>query len=483
MKKLVFILLLLCSAESRAQQYLDSLLSPPDTAFAFSLDHFYFTILENHPVARQINLMSDLAREEVRLARGNFDPKLELEYLTKNFKDTEYYNTLQARVKFPSVLPVDPSIGFDRNTGDYLNPEKYISDDFQYRQLYAGLALPLGRGLFTDERRTALQQAQLFGQQTEAEQIKIANKLLLEAAKDYWQWFYAYYQYRLMERSVVVADEIFKRVRWNAMLGEAATIDTVQAFITRQQRIVERQEAWVAFQNSGVVLSNYMWDSVGNPQQIPANWIPVLPEKSFVMSTASLEALFEQARENHPELRKLRVKLLQLEADRKLATEFLKPRLDLQYYFLNQPLDPAGGVSFTPGNDYKFGVDFSFPIFLRKERAKLNQIKLKINSTQLDRTLSERQILNEIQASFNTLVATQGILEQQNQMVAAYERLLSAELLNLENGESDLFKINIQQEKLIQSQAKWLKLRSEYEKQKALLWWAAGVRNLNAGNL
>ena len=60
-----------------------------------------------------------------------------------------------------------------------------------------------------------------------------------------------------------------------------------------------------------------------------------------------------------------------------------------------------------------------------------------------------------------------------------YERLLEAELLNLEQGESDLFKINVQQEKLIQSQTKWLKLMAEFEKQKAFLYWSAGTRNLN----
>jgi len=51
--------------------------------------------------------------------------------------------------------------------------------------------------------------------------------------------------------------------------------------------------------------------------------------------------------------------------------------------------------------------------------------------------------------------------------------------MNLEQGESDLFKINVQQEKLIQSQTKWLKLLAEFEKQKAYLYWAAGTRNLS----
>ena len=76
-------------------------------------------------------------------------------------------------------------------------------------------------------------------------------------------------------------------------------------------------------------------------------------------------------------------------------------------------------------------------------------------------------------------INTTAIIIQQREMVANYEILLRAELLNLENGESDLFKISIQQEKLIQSKSKLVKVLAEYEKQKALLYWAAGLRNLN----
>jgi outer membrane protein TolC len=84
-----------------------------------------------------------------------------------------------------------------------------------------------------------------------------------------------------------------------------------------------------------------------------------------------------------------------------------------------------------------------------------------------------------VQATFNQLVNTNTLLQQQNAMASNYQRLLQGELLNLENGESDLFKINVQQEKLIQSQSKLLKLRAEFEKQKASLYWAAGLRNLS----
>jgi len=160
--------------------------------------------------------------------------------------------------------------------------------------------------------------------------------------------------------------------------------------------------------------------------------------------------------------------------------EYLKPRLDLSYNFLNQPLTPSGEFqSFTFLNDYKFGLDFSMPILIRKERAKLAQTKIKIQGTGYERTQAEREILNQINSTYNQLVNTNVILGQQASVAANYERLLEAEILNLENGESDLFKINIQQEKLIQSQSKLLKLKADYEKMKATLYWSAGVRNLN----
>jgi outer membrane protein TolC len=476
----LWVALMSVSIVSHAQR--DSLFILPDTAKAFTLENFYYLILQNHPTAKQVDLLTDIARQEIRLARGNFDPKLEVSYLQKNFKGTEYYDLFDGALKFPSVLPFDPKIGVERNQGQFVNPENYISDEFNYQQFYAGITVPLGRGLITDDRRAALRQAELFGDMTQAEQVKLLNKLLLESAKDYWQWYFAYNNYRILNRGVSIAAEIFRRVKLSAEFGEAAVIDTVQAKITLQERLVQQQEALLDFQNAGIQLSTYLWDSLSNPLSLPLQWAPVRAQENWNLSSGALEELKEQAKQNHPELRKLTVKLEQLDVERRLAIEYLKPRLDASYNFLNQPFDPDFNTSLSLGENYKFGVDFSFPLFIRKERAKLAQTKIKISSTRFEQDFVQRQVLNQIDASFNQLFNTGIIINQLDDMVANYERILQAEFLNLENGESDLFKINIQQEKLIQAQSKYLKMLSEYEKNKALLYWAAGVRNLGLDN-
>ncbi|MBX2961049.1 MAG: TolC family protein [Cyclobacteriaceae bacterium] len=477
-----FLVIILNSYVLRAQSLTEEIFSLPDSARPFTIENFYYLVIANHPVAQQINLLTDVARQEIRLARGNFDPKLELQYQTKNFNNVEYFNILNGSITLPTPIPFDPKLGVERNDGQYLNPEKFTPGDFNFRQFYTGISVPLGRGLLTDERRIALKQAELFKDLTEAEQIKQINYLLLNAAKDYWSWYNAYYHYRLLVKGVEVADEIFQRTKINVELGEAAVIDTIQAKITLQQRLIEQQEAILDFQNSGILISTYLWDSLGNPVALKEDMVPVLKRDMLVLSPGELNELTEQARKNHPELQKLSITLLQLENERRLATEFLKPRFDVNYVLLNQPFDPEFNTNFRLTQNYRLGVDFSFPVFLRKERSKLALTRLKITSTQYEQDLTERNIVNEILATNNALRNTAAILRNQNDMVINYERLLSAEILNFENGESDLFRINIQQERLIESQTKLVKLLADYEKEKALLYWAAGVRNLGAIN-
>jgi outer membrane protein TolC len=465
----------------KAQGALDTLFILPDSVNAFSIENLYASMLEYHPIVKQTQLLSEMAKQEVRLARGAFDPKLETRLNLKEFDNKEYYNKWIASFTVPIWFPIDPKIGIERNTGAYLNNENSLPIADNNKQLFTGISLPLGRGLFTDDRRAAVQQANLFTQMAQAEQIKLINKILLEAAKDYWQWYYAYYNYRLMNQNTAIAQEIFSRVKLNAEFGEASVVDTVQAKITYQQRLVEQQEAYLEFRNTGIKISNYLWDESLSPLQLSDNVAPVLVQTDGeILALTTLEELTLQARQNHPELTKLTIKLNQLEVDRKLAAEYLKPKLDLSYNFLNQPLQPSGEFqSFSFLNDYKFGLDFAMPILIRKERSKLAQTKIKIRETEYSKTQSEREIINQVNMIHNQLVNTNGILTQQNSIALNYQRLLNAELTNLENGESDLFKINVQQEKLIQSQSKLLKLKAEYEKMKATIYWAAGVRNLN----
>lgn len=436
-----------------------------DSTRVITLDAFFRQVAAFHPMVSQARLLNEQARQEIRLARGSFDPKLEADFASKEFQDKTYYNTFSTQVALPNRSPVTPKFGFQRTTGQLLNPSDKIPGG---EQVFAGVEVQLGRGLFTDEQRTILKQAELLQTMLEAERIKIINKVILEAASAYWNWYFRQQAFDLQDRGLKVADEILSRVRLNHRHGEASVLDTVQASITRQTRWLERTEAEVELRNARLILSVFLWDANGLPVDLMPDVRPVWFEPSIATDVRSL---YDQARSNHPELIKLRAKIDQLGLERQLAAEFLKPRLDLNYAMLSQP---GTSDAWNARNDYKLGIDFSMPLLLRKERSKLRMAELKITSANLEVSRQEREILNSLEQIFNQLQTTRDLLLRQTEMVAAYEKLMSGELLNLSNGESDLFKINIQQEKLLQSQAKQVKLQAELQKNMAYLWWAAG---------
>ena len=63
-----------------------------DSTIVLKFDEFYALVLSNHPVVKQAELLTQQAAQELRLARGGFDPKLEGTWDLKNFNDTEYYD-------------------------------------------------------------------------------------------------------------------------------------------------------------------------------------------------------------------------------------------------------------------------------------------------------------------------------------------------------------------------------------------------------
>ena len=441
----------------------------------FSYDQFLSMLKVYHPVLRQAELLTDQAAQELRLARGAFDPKVEAQWYKKSFKDKEYYNTFKAALKVPTWLPINPEVGFEQNSGEYLNPEKFISETTNNQQVYAGVNLTLGRGMFIDQRRAVVREAKVFQEMATFEQRKVVNKFLLNATSDYWEWYFTYFNYDLAVQGQAIADDIFDRTRLAFEYGEVAAIDTVQAFISRQKRIAELQQAKLDLDNAALRLAVHLWNDDGAPLELSE----IARPQTVVIDGSSQEVLaglIQRARANHPELRKLELKNDALLIDQSLARENIKPQLDLGYYLIDQPFNADGeNNSIDINEDYKLGLNFSFPIFLRKERAKLKQTQLKIADNNYERDFQERQILNEINVWFNAVTNTASLVVVQQQMVTGYEAIVRAERLNLMNGESDLFKMNAQLDKLIESRYKLIKLKSTYMKNMAYLYWAAGL--------
>ncbi|MBV6646749.1 MAG: TolC family protein, partial [Cyclobacteriaceae bacterium] len=376
----------------------DSVELQESTQTIMKLEEFIAIVLANHPVVKQGELQNLFADAELRTAKGGFDPKITAAYDLKNFKEKEYYNMLNATLKVPTWFPVDPKITFDRNTGEFLDESISIPNENQNRQFSAGLSLPIGKGLFIDERRMALQQARIYRDITEAEQIKIINKILLQSIKDYLEWNLAYQEVLLLEQSIEIASELFDRIVIDFNFGEAAVVDTVQAMITYQSRIADYEQVKFDFVKSRLAMSVHIWSEDLTPLELQESTIPdTLTAFGGIPDTETIENMIDWALINHPEIQKLNAKINQLEVENRWNRESLKPQIDLSYSFIDAPLTPVGEFESPSFNDnYKLGIDFSFPIFLRKERGKLQKTTLKIQENNLEVNRAKQNIKNSI---------------------------------------------------------------------------------------
>jgi len=457
---------------------------------AFTIEEYFDNILSHHPVVRQARFLNDLAQQELLLARGAFDPKLKSDFNIKEFDDKTYYNTWDSKLEVPIWFNTDLNLGFEQNRGEFLNEELSNTED---GLIYAGVSLPVGRGLFIDERRAAVRQARLLRGMAEAEQIKEINKVLLKAAKAYWEWYNAYQDYQIINEVENLALERYDGVVQQVINGDLAPFDSLKAFINYQLRDVQREQAELDYTNASIRVSNFLWltdasEEEAIPLQLSEATVPTLENEldaSYLIEISTLQALQDSARFNHPELVKLDNKIQQLEIEQRLNREFLKPEINLKYNFLTKPTGEAStlpngngngnGVEGFFMNDYKMGAEFMFPLFLRKERAKLQKTNIKLEQNYFERINLRRDIENEINTVYNTLVNLTQLISMQENMVSNYRELLQGEITKFENGESSIFLINTRETELLDARLKLLKLQTKYEKAKIELLHAAGI--------
>jgi outer membrane protein TolC len=440
----------------------------------FGYEDFKNLVLKNHPMVKQANLFPRDAEAEIMQAKGAFDPKLTSYFDRKAFKGIDYYNRWENALKIPTWSGVDFKLGYEKNTG------KYLLEEESSQLLVAGLSVPIGQGLVIDARRNALKQARLGRNYAEAERQKLINSTVFYAAKSYWDWWFSYQQLRLIQEGYDLANTRFIATRERARVGEQATIDSVEAKITLQDREVALQQAIIELQNYRLVLSNFLWSSNETPLELPEDAAPPLAAIRKVDETTLL-ALINQAKLQHPEIQKLNVKIDQLQIEERFRKEMLKPVFNANFNFLadgfvNKPI--ANFENSFSMNNHKLGFEFMMPLFLRKERGKLQQIRIKQQSTGLDLNLARREILNDVYAAYNEVRNFEKQLKIQEDATRNQEILVRAEQRKFDIGESTLFLINTRESKLIEMRTKVESLKSKYEKALANLAYMAGLTEL-----
>lgn len=455
---LVFVFTCIISLQSFSQE--DNL------GMSLSLNELLGYVKAYHPVARQAELKITEAQAKLMKARGNFDPKVAANLDQKDFNGSEYFQLFDAGLSIPVWFGVDLKAGFEKNDGVFLNPERTVPDDGLFK---AGISLPLGQGLFINDRMATLKQAKLVQTLNEAQRDIKVNEILFKATKSYVEWLQARKEVVLFEDFLDNAKIRFEGIKESALRGQIPIIDTTEATIIVQNRELALEKAKLNFIQQRLELSNFLWIGDDIPLEINEDVIPedIVPDELDQVLGTNLILLEEFDVENHPLLRFLEVSIESLDIERRLAAERLKPVLDVQYNFLSET--PNQFNSFVPEN-YQAGISFSMPLFLRKERADLKLAKLRIQDANLEYDFTSFELKNNINLAQQEISSYQRQYNTSVSIAENFIKLLSAEERKFTFGESSVFLINAREERLINARLSEIRAFAKWHQSKAKLF-------------
>jgi outer membrane protein TolC len=424
-------------------------------------------VLKYHPIVQQSLNKAKIGEKEVMKAKGLLDPKFSTEINGKEFDGKDYYHLSNTGLKIPTWFGVDFKAGYEQNRGVYVSEDQQTPGSGLW---YAGIEIPLGQGLFFDERRATIQQAKVMEKMAVNEQELIVNDLLLDAYSAFWTWVECYQKLQITEEGLAFAIIRFNGVKENAILGEVPFIDTVEAKIQLDNRKFDKTQANYDFQNAKAFLNIYLWTENFIPLELKENTVPQVDTQNYFLFSNLKLRLTDSLTSNLPLVLNSIYKLDQLKIEEKWKREQLKPELNLTYNPLSQPVGNNPFLNFSPQN-YKFGITANVQLFLRKERASLAQTKLKVENAKLDLNYKLNEIqLKEIQIRNDINRLYEQVNIQQIQVVQA-KKLRDSEQTRFEIGESSLFLVNTREMSYLQYKMKLVELEAKMKITEAKWLW------------
>ena len=410
-----------------------------------------------HPIAEKADLQTKRAAAEWLSAKGNLDPTINFSWNEKDFDKKKYYRQYQGNFTIPTTLGVEVVGGYENTEGVFLNPEEKTDE---YGLWYLGVEVNILQGLIVNERKIALQQARVLQDMTENERQIILNDLLYNASKAYLEWQKNYYFRTVLEENIELANTYLENTKLSFEGGEKAAMDTLEAFILYQDARNYFQKNEFILNGARQKVENYLWY-----EEAPISLQPSTKPEDYRNEKFQIEtnAKISNLVDNHPLIQSYINKQSYFEIEQKLKREKLKPKLKAKYNPLLSTEDNlAPNFSFS---NYKWGIDFSMPLFLRSERAGIQMGEIKIAETVLDIQNKRNELTNKIENSLQqqSILNEQITLSQQN--LEGYRLLLEGENEKFRLGESSVFLLNKRQEKYINGRLKLIELNIKLQKE------------------
>ncbi len=420
---------------------------------------FITNVMLNNPLSKRADNEKKYGELNYKAAKGNYDPFVSGVYDQKQFNGTNYFTTLSSEIKQPLFTSQYLKFGYEYGNGTYVNPELSTS---QQGLPYVGLEVGVLQGLVIDKRRAEVLKSKEYLNYYDAEKQIQLNTLLFESSQRYFDWLYSAKQMALNNYFMEVARQRLKGIEALANIGEKAAIDTIEAAIFFQSRLLDLQSALIDYQKNTNDLSSFNWQDENGPNS-SNKYEPTDSLDSYFnkIKTILTETLY-QGEVSNPVISKYNSFQKVLQIENRLKKETIKPNLNVKYNFLSN--NPSSANLAFSNNNYKWGLNLSFPLLLRNSVNEYKMSKIVLQNNGLELTNKK----NELKFKIETLKQTISILAQQLQNAALNanynKQLVEAEKLKFSNGESSLFMVNTRENKWLESELKLAEYKLKFIK-------------------
>lgn len=431
----------------------------PDSG-GFSLDFFLKLVDRNYPKLQGADAERLMASAKRLEKSGAFDPVLTSlnEYLrvqdifTPGKAKDAVHN--ESRVSMLTRSGISVFTGMRLNPNDTKTPFVPTGKSGEY---YAGVAVPLMRGLRINEKNAAEQQAKIG--ETVATQLYGATRLevLLKAATVYWDMVGAKARVDIARNLLQIADKRVDQIKGRVEKGDLPALDIAEA----EQEIQRRQAALIKsereFQKASLLVSVFLWDENGAPSSVPSlKDVPGMqPEPRKLNETEWLDGR-RSALDLRPELKRIALEREHAKVDLKLAENMILPAMDA---YLTQGADTGPqGI----GPVVRAGMAVSLPLRQRTARGQVQAAKLKIQKLNLDEKAERLRIQAEVDDAVSAMNTSYERWAATMLEVKKAKQVEEGERLRFGAGDSTLFLVNQRERMSAEAQMRLAEIHVEY---------------------
>ena len=416
------------------------------------LQDFLAVIHKNHPLIKKANLFNEFAEAYKLKGAGALDPKAQSDYQRKSFSNTDYFTVWQSEVKLPTRLPVDFSVGYENNEGQFLNNDDSVPKN---GLIYGTVNLSLIRGLLFDGQRYQLQDAELKGIKSQIEKNILTREIIFQAVSAYIDWSKSYFETKISEEYFKLVNARHLNIVDLYINGDKPAIDTIESVLnlnSAEKIFLDASDNLISKEQK---LNLFIWDDKGQALILKDEIVPSNIENT-INYIDEISLIDQPNFESDPSIRKLDNEIDKLELINRLEKEQLKPQLDLKYNTIvslgKDEIDPSFSV-----NDYKYGIAFEYPIRNRKTKGEIRLNQAIIDQNYYDKIQYQESLVNKYVELNRRQIKQEEILEVVEKKINNSQNLYEAETLKFQLGESSIFLINQRETKLLEARTEQIK--------------------------